>query len=65
MRLISHPEWLRPELEETYQVLIKYSIEGKVFGTLRVLIRDLRLRSPAPLQCRLKALAKLGVIQFG
>jgi hypothetical protein len=65
MSLKSHPQALPAHLERTYQALIKFSRNGRVYGTYRDLLTELELLSPAPLICRLKSLAKRGVIQFG
>jgi DNA-binding Lrp family transcriptional regulator len=65
MSLKSHPQWLPKHLDRTYQALVKFSQNGRVTGTYRDLMTELELLSPAPLLCRLKALAKRGVIQFG
>jgi hypothetical protein len=65
MSLKSHPQSLPLHLEQTYRALIKFSLNGRVYGTYRDLVTELELLSPAPLICRLKALAKRGVIQFG
>lgn len=64
MALKLHPQWLPESLEQTYQALVKYSTNGKVHGTVRQLLSELKLKSPASLLARLNALAKIGVIAY-
>jgi hypothetical protein len=54
---------LPAHLELTYQALIKFSAEGRVFGTPRQLVAELGLQSPAPLFARLKRLESFGLIR--
>jgi hypothetical protein len=65
MNLTSHPQSLPEHLERTYQALIKFSPNGRFTGTYRDLMTELGLLSPAPVLCRLKALAKRDVIKLG
>lgn len=62
MSLKSHPQWLRPSLESTYQAIIKFSDRGFFNGTYRDLMDELGLKSPAPLTVRLNALIAMGII---
>jgi LexA DNA binding domain len=63
MAIKYHPQHLSTVLEQTYRILQQFSVNGIVAATPRQLMEALNLRSPAPLNARLKALIAIGVIE--